>query len=47
MGSQHAHRVVVKRDTTTEDTYNNIQRKNTESTESSVNKACTNMNNSS
>ena len=27
MGTQHAHRVVVKKNTTTEDTYNNTEEK--------------------
>ena len=34
----NAHRVVVKRNTSTEDTCNNIQRKNAESTESWIHK---------
>ena len=43
MGTQHAHRVVVKKNTSTEDICATriratIQRKNTESTESLVNK---------
>ena len=38
MGTQHARRVVVKKNTSTEVCATIIQRKNTESTESSVNK---------
>ena len=30
MGTQHAHRVVVKNNTTTEDTYNNTEEKHRE-----------------
>ena len=30
MGTQHAHRVVVEKNTTTEDTYNNTEKKHRE-----------------
>ena len=38
MGTQHAHRVVVKKNTSTEDTCNNQYRGKRQGTESSVNK---------